>query len=264
MKRLLASIIALSPYLLFPLHAQKQIPPGYVKGRVNTSDGQPAEFIQVLIKDTGFGTVSNYKGEFSFMADAGKCTLVVQSIASHKKELEITIPENDTLYVPTIYLIENKQQLGEVVVTGQFEPQSVRNSVYRVRTIGPEQIAARGAVEIKTLLETQPGIRFSNDLATGESDIQLMGMSGQNVKILLERGPGHRQRRHQTKHQPDRCQQHRTYRNHRRPHVGRIRHRCVGGRHQLYLQKSSGRRHQQTFGHGTCAGRNRGRRIRSF
>lgn len=76
--------------------------------------------------------------------------------------------------------------LDEVVITGQFEPQSIKNSVFRVRTITTEQIGLRGATSIENILNSQIGIRFSNDLTLGESDIELMGMSGQNVKVLID------------------------------------------------------------------------------
>lgn len=76
--------------------------------------------------------------------------------------------------------------LEEVVVTGQFEARSLRNSVYHVRTISNELIRLRAATNLESILNTELGIRFSNDLTLGESDIQLMGMSGQNVKILID------------------------------------------------------------------------------
>ena len=76
--------------------------------------------------------------------------------------------------------------LEEVVVTGQYEPQSIKNSVYRVRTITNEQIRLRASTSVENILNTQLGMRFSNDLTLGESDIQLMGMSGQNVKVLVD------------------------------------------------------------------------------
>lgn len=76
--------------------------------------------------------------------------------------------------------------LEEVVVTGQYEPQSIKNSVYRVRTITHEQIRLRASTSVENILNTQLGMRFSNDLTLGESDIQLMGMSGQNVKVLVD------------------------------------------------------------------------------
>lgn len=82
-----------------------------------------------------------------------------------------------------------QNQIEEVVVTGQLEATSLKNSVYKVRTISQDQIVRRGTVDIRTLLNTELGIRFSNDMMLGESDIELMGMSGQNVKILLDGVP---------------------------------------------------------------------------
>ena len=79
-----------------------------------------------------------------------------------------------------------KDFLDEVVVTGQFETQSIKHSVFRVRTISATQIRQKGATSVENILNSQLGVRFSNDLTLGESDIELMGMSGQNVKVLVD------------------------------------------------------------------------------
>ncbi|NTD99166.1 TonB-dependent receptor [Agrobacterium tumefaciens] len=79
--------------------------------------------------------------------------------------------------------------LKDVVVTGQYAPQSLKNSVYKVRTIGVEKIRMRGAVNIQQVLSTELGFRFSNDLTLGTSDVTIMGMSGRNVKVLLDGVP---------------------------------------------------------------------------
>ncbi len=83
----------------------------------------------------------------------------------------------------------NTIALEEIVVTGQFEPQSLRQSVYQVRTIDSDMIRSRGATNLQGVLNTELGIRFSNDLVLGTSDISIMGMSGQNVKVLLDGVP---------------------------------------------------------------------------
>jgi outer membrane receptor for ferrienterochelin and colicins len=79
--------------------------------------------------------------------------------------------------------------LDPVVVTGQFEPQSLKKSVYQVRTITNERIQMRAPVNVQSVLSTELGIRFTNDLTLGTADISLMGMSGQNVKILVDGVP---------------------------------------------------------------------------
>ncbi|MFT3701187.1 MAG: TonB-dependent receptor [Agriterribacter sp.] len=79
--------------------------------------------------------------------------------------------------------------LKEVVVTGQYKPQSVKQSVYQVRVISKEQIQKQAAASLQDVLNTQLNIRFSQDLATGGANISMMGLSGQNVKILIDGVP---------------------------------------------------------------------------
>ncbi len=78
------------------------------------------------------------------------------------------------------------KKLEEVVVTGQFEPQSVSKSVFGVRTISMEKIQAKGAVKLQDVLNTELNIRFDQDLALGGSNISIQGLAGQNVKVLID------------------------------------------------------------------------------
>src|SRR5690606_23751733 len=51
------------------------------------------------------------------------------------------------------------------------------------------QIRMRGATDLLGVLNTELGMRFSTDYVLGETDIQLMGMGGANVKILIDGVP---------------------------------------------------------------------------
>ncbi len=173
--------------LTFSLHAQtgKTI----ISGKVVTTDGQPAELISVYLKGTAYGTTSDAKGNFVFEAPPGNYTLVVFSIAAHKAELPIVVGKGSECKIPPITIIENAQQLQEVVVTGQFAPQSLKKSVYKVNIIGAREIEQKASTDIKSLLNTELGIRMSNDMALGETKYELMGMSGSNVKVLIDGVP---------------------------------------------------------------------------
>jgi outer membrane receptor for ferrienterochelin and colicins len=81
------------------------------------------------------------------------------------------------------------KSLDEVVVTGEIKPQSLKTSVYSVRVINSKKIELSGATNIQQVLSTQLGFRFSNDNALGISDLQINGMSGRNVKILIDGAP---------------------------------------------------------------------------
>lgn len=98
--------------------------------------------------------------------------------------------------VMTLFLAEafsqedtTAKEMGEVIVTGQYKPQSVKNSVYQVRTISKERIQKQAATKLQDVLNNELNIRFSQDPATGGSDISMLGLSGQNVKILLDGMP---------------------------------------------------------------------------
>ncbi len=84
---------------------------------------------------------------------------------------------------------DTAKNLGEVVVTGQYRPQSIRNSVYQVRSISAEQIRRQSPSKLQDVLNNQLNIRFSQDLSTGGSDMSMLGLSGQNVRILIDGVP---------------------------------------------------------------------------
>ena len=78
------------------------------------------------------------------------------------------------------------KELTEVVVTGQYKPQSARASVYQVRTISKDRIQKQAATKLQDVLSNELNIRFTQDVATGGSGITMMGLKGQNVKILID------------------------------------------------------------------------------
>jgi outer membrane receptor for ferrienterochelin and colicins len=83
----------------------------------------------------------------------------------------------------------NVKELGTVVITGQYQPQSVKRSVYQVKVITKERIQQQGASKLQDVLANELNLRFSQDLATGGSNINMMGLSGQNVKVLVDGVP---------------------------------------------------------------------------
>jgi outer membrane receptor for ferrienterochelin and colicins len=182
MKHLLAGL-----FLLLSLTAFSQTPKGKVTGTVRDSNGSIAG-ATVAIPTTSWGTTTDANGHFELALPHGKHKISIRFVGYSAVEKEVSV-ENTTVSLGDILLTPSTNQLDAVVVTGQFGPQSVRNSVYQIRTISNEQIRLRGATNVQTVLNTELGMRFSNDLTLGTTDVQLMGMSGQNVKILLDGVP---------------------------------------------------------------------------
>lgn len=172
--------------LIAPVFAQEY---GTVTGKVITSDEQPAHAISIVLKGTRHATITDETGSFSIKAPAGSYTLLVQSTGNNEVAFPLVIRNGAKTEIATVRLTQHSKQLPEVVVTGQYEAQSLKNSVYKVRTISREIIEMRNATDVMGVLNTELGVRFSTDYTLGETDINIMGMSGQNVKILLDGVP---------------------------------------------------------------------------
>jgi outer membrane receptor for ferrienterochelin and colicins len=97
------------------------------------------------------------------------------------------------LFVPHIIFAQQdsskSRALDEVIITGQYKAQSLKKSVYQIRVINSDRIKLSAATTVQQVLNTQLGFRFSSDNTLGTTDVQLMGMSGRNVKILLDGVP---------------------------------------------------------------------------
>ncbi len=78
--------------------------------------------------------------------------------------------------------------LDNVVVTAQYAPTDVRQAVHDIKVINQETITRRGAQNLEQLLQQEVNLRISQDLVLGSS-LNILGISGQNVKILIDGVP---------------------------------------------------------------------------
>lgn len=97
----------------------------------------------------------------------------------------------DTIYNSenkTYYLSSDKITLNEVVVTAQYAPNSPEKAVHKIKIIDNKKIEAMGAVNLRDVLSNELNIRLAQDNVLGSS-MSLQGISGQNVKILIDGVP---------------------------------------------------------------------------
>lgn len=161
---------------------------GFSQVRIKISDrltNSGISGVVVLFKESGQSIgITNENGIIEAAIEKFPVRIVASHISYIQQEFEISSAGEFSIELETAVT-----QLKDVVVTGQFEAQSVRQSVYQVRTVSNERIMLRAPVNVQGALSTELGIRFSNDLTLGTADISLMGMSGRNVKILLDGVP---------------------------------------------------------------------------
>ncbi len=101
------------------------------------------------------------------------------------------VTQTDTLMLHTslnFYLDKTEVLLNEVVVTAQYAPNSPDKSVQKIRIIDSKKIESMAAVNLRDLLSNELNIRLSQDNILGSS-MSLQGISGENVKILIDGVP---------------------------------------------------------------------------
>lgn len=81
------------------------------------------------------------------------------------------------------------RQLAEVVVTGQYEPQSLKKSVYSVRVITREDIQRQAANNLADVLNQYINISVRPSGSDGRSTVSMFGLDAQYFKILVDNVP---------------------------------------------------------------------------
>jgi outer membrane receptor for ferrienterochelin and colicins len=98
---------------------------------------------------------------------------------------------NDTLSNTSdkkYFLKQTQTGLNELVITAQYAPNDPEKAVHAIRIIDAKKITAMAAVTLKDVLTNELNIRISQDNILGSS-MKLQGVSGQNVKILMDGVP---------------------------------------------------------------------------
>ena len=83
--------------------------------------------------------------------------------------------------------VENK--LSEVVVTGQFKPQSIKKSVFNVRLITSQDIQNLAANNLSDVLNQYLNITVKPSGNDGRSTVSMFGLDAQYFKIVVDNVP---------------------------------------------------------------------------
>jgi iron complex outermembrane recepter protein len=107
---------------------------GSIKGVIKTSDGKPAEFINIGIKGTSKGTATNNKGEYEIKnIESGSYTLITSFVGLQPKEQVVEVKANEETIVPEIVLNEDQKLLNEVVINANTNKFAKKGSDYIAR-----------------------------------------------------------------------------------------------------------------------------------
>ncbi len=101
--------------------------------------------------------------------------------------------ENKSFYLKnnsyqTIYLKPSYIFLNPVVVSGQFQPNEKSNSLYNIDVISRTNIEEKGITNMQEALNNQLSFKTNNG-QTNETSLNINGLSGSHVKIMIDGVP---------------------------------------------------------------------------
>ncbi|MES2139807.1 MAG: TonB-dependent receptor [Bacteroidota bacterium] len=159
---------------------------GAVKGKVTTSDGKPAEFVNVGIIGTKMCTSTNKEGNYSIdNIQPGTYSLQV-SLIGLEKVIQTLVVIADQTNVVDFSLIENSRQLQEVVVSVTKSNNEKPVNIGKIN-IKPLDLPQSIAFIDKETMEQQQTLRMS-DALKNFNGVYLMGTSGGYQEEIAGRG----------------------------------------------------------------------------
>lgn len=175
---------------------------GKITGTITTSDGDAAAGVNIILKNTKYGTVSNDDGTFDFnRVKANSYTLQISLTGYETLETQVTVTENETAVVNLQLKVSNKE-LQEVVISGKKSILSKKTDyvarmplknlenpqVYSV--IQKELLQEQVAVDIRSAVQNSPGV-VSISFPSGGVGIIFRGFStGVNSRNGMETASG--------------------------------------------------------------------------
>ena len=127
-----------------------------ITGRARDAEaGAPIAGVQVVIRGTRFGGISNADGVYSIIANLNPGSYVVEAtmLGREQQQRPITLGDARVVNVPDFTLGQTALALEEVVVTGTAAPTSRRAIGNAVSTVSGEQIAEATATTIDQALQ---------------------------------------------------------------------------------------------------------------
>ncbi len=145
---------------------------GTIMGIVTTSDGQPAEFVNVGLKGTSKGAITDKKGSFLIKnVEPGAYIVTIPVIGLETEEKSIDVVANKTVAV-NISLTESSRRLSEVIVTGDMNRYNNKNVSEGLRLTTPIQELPQNIQEVTgTMLKDQQVISMSDGLIRNVSGL---------------------------------------------------------------------------------------------
>jgi outer membrane receptor for ferrienterochelin and colicins len=184
--RLTAAYLLILFPMSFGLAAQTT---GSIQGKVYSDEGV-LEFVNVVLKNTAYGTITNNNGTFRLEnIPIGNYKILASYLGFQQLERNITVSAEKVLQID-IKLTDSDSRLDEVVVTGTMKEVSRSNSPIPVEIFTPKLFRKNPTNNIFESLQMVNGVQPQiNCNVCGTGDIHINGMEGAYTMVTIDGMP---------------------------------------------------------------------------
>ena len=188
--RLVAGVLAIVLLLSgHAMYAERGRTHANIVGEV-LADGEALPFVNVSIKGTTIGSLTNEDGHFQLTdLPVGDLTLVARFVGYKPQETIVTVSWHETREV-RFELERDVLGLEEVVVTGDRNARPRRESPVIVNSIKGETFTIAQAASFSEALNFSPGLRLETNCQNcGFAQVRMNGLEGPYSQILINSRP---------------------------------------------------------------------------
>ena len=159
---------------------------GNIKGRITNRDGEGIQFVNITLKNTKQGTITNEDGDFLLKnIKVGDQTIITQFVGLTSKQKNIQVVENQTIEI-NFEMLENTKELSEVTVSGVQSANEKTVTIGKI-AIKPMDLPQAVVTIDRTILERQQALRLS-DVLMNANGVYVMGNTGGYQEEIAGRG----------------------------------------------------------------------------
>jgi iron complex outermembrane recepter protein len=152
---------------------------GSIKGKITNKDGDGIQFVNITLKNSKQGTMSNEDGEFILKnVKVGSQTIMTQFVGLKSTEQTIKVSENQNITI--------EFQMTEVTVSGVQSANEKTVTIGKI-AIKPMDLPQAVATIDRTVLERQQVLRLSDALMNANG-VYIMGNTGGYQEEIAGRG----------------------------------------------------------------------------
>ncbi|WP_338732154.1 TonB-dependent receptor [Mangrovimonas cancribranchiae] len=178
-------IYFLIPIILFPVSVMSQS--FTIHGKV-TSQGKPLSYVNVYVKGTTKGAVTNDNGRFKISNISPGEYTIIASFTGFKTETKHIVITSQNLNIN--FNLKITESLDEVVVTGTLKPVNRLESPVPVEVYSPTFLKKNPTPNIFEALQNVNGVRPQlNCNVCNTGDIHINGLEGPYTLVLIDGMP---------------------------------------------------------------------------